>query len=192
MKKKETQAPGAQGPAADEYGARLEEFLAAHPDAPVSEDIECLSLIMRKEFAMQILRGEKKVEIRAYSKFYHDRLFDRRVTAWSDAKAAEMEASGATEDEVDAFLADCVDLLAPLRPVKKIRFHNYDNTWYLEAECTENYQVAVVRDQVEELKSLYGCDEFDEMLEELEKKKAKDRPLYFYFVIGRILDTNLR
>ena len=184
----------AEGLTPDEIDFELgrDEFLAAYPDAPVSEDIECLNLIMRKEFAMQILSGEKKVEVRAYSQFYYNRLFDKNVMAWGDAKAEEMTKEGVDEGIVNAFVTDCVDYLNPLRQVKKIHFHNYDNTWYLDVECTANYQLAVVRDQVEQLQMLYDCHEFDEMLVDLEKQKAKDRPLYFYFVVGEILGTNLR
>lgn len=169
-----------------------DEFFAKYPDAPISEDIECLNLIMRKEFATQILKGEKKVEVRAYSQFYYNRLFDKNVMEWGDKKAEEMANAGVDEGIVNAFVSDCVDFLNPLRNVKKVHFHNYDNTWFLDVECTANYQVAVVRDQVEELQQLYDCHEFDEMLEDLEKQKSKDRPLYFYFVMGKVLDTNLR
>ena len=192
--KDKNQAKGAAVLADEEkaYKSGYDAFFEKYPDAPVSEDIECLNLIMRKEFAMQILRGEKTVEIRAYSKFYYDRLFDKRVMSWADAKALELESSGADKKTVDAFIDDCLDYLMPLRPVRKIHFHNYDNTWFMDVECTDNYQVAVVREQVEPLQQLYNCHEFDEMLEELEKKKAKDRPLYFYFAIGKILDTNLK
>lgn len=193
-KEEKIKAMQAKGLTPEEIQAELDrdEFLAKYPDAPVSEDIECLNLIMRKEFAMQILRGEKKVEIRAYSQFYYNRLFDKTVMEWGDKKAEEMQKNGVDEGIVNAFVADCVDFLSPLRRVKKIHFHNYDNTWYLDVECVDNYQLAVVREQVEELQELYDCHEFDEMLEDLEKKKDKERPLYFYFVVGKVIDTNLK
>lgn len=168
-----------------EYEAQFEadkaKFFAEHPDCPKSEPIEVLNLIMRKEFAEQILNGTKKVEIRAYSKFYYDRLFDKKVLDWGDQHC--------TTDEM---AADFVDFAEPLKKVKAIRFHNYDNTWFLDVECIENYQLAVVKEQVEYLQEAYDCHEFDELLSDLDKKKAKDRPMYFWFALGKVLDTNLK
>lgn len=193
-KKEKIKAMEAAGLSPDDIRFEVDkmEFFEKYPDAPVSEDIECLNLIMRKEFAMQILRGEKKVEVRAYSQFYYNRLFDKKVLDWADAKADEMADKGVPEDEVNDFVQDCIDFLNPLKNVRKIHFHNYDNTWFLDVTVSANYQVAVVREQVETLQELYDCHEFDEMLADLEKQKAKQRPLYFYFVVGDVIGTNLQ
>ena len=168
-----------------EYQTQFElekaKFFEAHPDCPHSEPIEVLNLIMRKEFAEEILKGEKKVEVRAYSKFYYDRLFDRKVLEWGEKHC-----------DTDELAADFVDFAEPLRQVKTIRFSNYDKTWFLDVECVENYQLAVVKEQVAYLQEAYDCHEFDELLSDLDKKKAKDRPMYFWFAIGNVLDTNLR
>ena len=55
---------------AEEYAAAREEFFKSHPEAPEARDVECLNLIMRREFAEQILAGTKKLEFRAYSDAY--------------------------------------------------------------------------------------------------------------------------
>lgn len=161
-----------------EWTARRDAFLKAHPDLPKTKDIECLNLIMKKEFALQILHGEKKVEFRAYGKHYHERLIDKDVANYIDAHPE------ITQEEVDEF----IDLF---RPVKKIHFYNYNNTWHLDVKCEDNYIMAVTRPNVEALQEEYNCHEFDEMLADFEKRKDPMRPLLFYFVCGEVLSTNL-
>lgn len=156
-------------------------FFAEHPEVPRPKPIECLNLIMRKEFAEEILAGTKKVEIRAYSQHYCDRLYDKDVLAFEDAH---------WDDEL--LRMQMLDFNDSVRAVKKIHFHNYNNSWYLDVECPENNTVVVVDDQIKYLQDMYDCHEFDEDLERLNKMRAKDRPIYFYFVVDKILGTNLR
>ena len=49
-----------------QYYAALDEFCKKY-NAPACEPIKVLDLIMRREFAEEILRGEKRVEIRQFS-----------------------------------------------------------------------------------------------------------------------------
>lgn len=65
---------------AEEYATARDEFFKSHPDAPIAKDVECLSLIMRREYAEQILAGTKKLEFRSYSDFYVKRLSDDRAS----------------------------------------------------------------------------------------------------------------
>ena len=66
----------------EEFYAARETFYAKHPEAPKAQSIECLSLIMKREFAEQILAGTKKLEYRAYSPFYISRLIDKKVAKY--------------------------------------------------------------------------------------------------------------
>ena len=43
------------------------------------ENIQCLNLIMKKQYALDIINGKKKVEYRNYSKHYFDRLYDKKM-----------------------------------------------------------------------------------------------------------------
>jgi len=165
----------------DEWREGYDAFMEKYPDAPQAKPVECLNLIMRKEFAEEIIKGRKKIEFRAYSKHYCERLYDKDVAKYIEAHADDEE------------LCEAVGVyFSPLRDVVKIHFHNYNNTWYMDCKVSLNDVVAVLKDDVEFLQDEFGCHELDEELDLLEKSKAKNRPLYFYFVIDEVIDTNLK
>lgn len=158
-----------------------EEFFKEHPDCPKPKPVECLNLLMRREFAEEILAGTKTVEVRAYSQHYCDRLYDKDVLAYEDKYW-----------DNELMRMQMIDFNDSVRAVKKIHFHNYNNSWFLDVECIDNNTVVVRDDQVGYLQSEFNCHEFDEMLADLNKKKCADRPVFFYFAIGKILATDLK
>lgn len=161
----------------DDYAAAKRHFFESHPEAPTAKDVECLNLIMRREYAEQILAGTKKLEFRSYSEHYVKRLIDKSV---ADYISRHMD-----DEEVLTFCND-------IRQVKKIHFHNYSNSWYLDIECNYNDVFSITKTDVGYLQDTYGCHDFDEDLERLEAKKEKYRPYIFYFECGRVLGTNLK
>lgn len=163
------------------YERMREAFFEEHPDCPRPKPIECLNLIMRREYAEEILAGTKKVEIRSYSQHYADRLYDKDVLAYEDKY---------WDDEL--MRMQIFDFTDSVRAVKKIHFHNYNNSWFLDVECIDNNTVIVNDEQVRYLQEEYDCHEFDDELKELNKCNADVRPMFFYFAVGRILSTNLR
>ena len=160
----------------EEFFAAYKQFHETHPDAPVAEGIECLNLIMKREYAEQILRGEKPLEFRNYSDFYQKRLIDK--------DAHEYLVAHKDDEEVMQFCDD-------IRQVKKIHFHNYNNSWFLDVECKYNDLFSVTKEEVEMLHDKFGVHDFDDDLEFYEKNHIRQRPYIFYFVIGEVLDTNL-
>ena len=162
------------------YDDARKKFFEEHPDCPRPKPVECLNLIMRREFAEEILAGTKKVEIRSYTQHYVDRLYDKDVLAYEDKH---------WDDEV--MRMQMIDFNDSVRAVKKIHFHNYNNSWFLDVECVDNNTVLLVDEQVKYLQDEYGCHEFDEELERLNRRNAEERPIYFYFAVGQILGTNL-
>ena len=155
--------------------AQKKAFFGKYPDVKRSENIKCLDLLLKKEFAEAIVRGEKTVEFRDYSKHYCDRIYDKALVKYGDEHVAE--------EDMDDFL----DFALPLRQVDTIHFHNYNNSWTLDVEVVDNWTVAVVKDEVEALQEAYNCHELDDLLADLEAKKAQDRPIFFYFALGKVL-----
>lgn len=158
----------------EEFNKAKAEYMAKNPAFKEAKPIECLNLLLRKEFAKQILSGEKTVEFRAFSEHYSDRLLDKDAGNWIQAHI---------DDEEALFFANHV------RKVNKIHFHNYNNTWTLDVECAANDYVAVIDKDVKFLQDNFDCHELDEQLADFNKRKENNRPIYFFFALGEVIES---
>ena len=165
----------------DEQWSRAWDAFHAKYGAPVVEPVKCLNLIMRREFAEAILRGEKKVEVRAFSDHYYRRLTDKKVDKWMTEHVNDKDMDKEAYEE----------FMCATRPVGRIHFHNYNNSWFLDVSVTETALIGVTKGNVEDLQRRFGFHEFDDILADFEAKNSPVRPLYYYFAIGGIIDTNL-
>lgn len=166
----------------EEYEAQVKAFQEVYPDFKPAKDIEVLNLIMTRKNAKEILEGKKKVEYRAYSEHYVSRLYDKNVTSFIKKH----------EDEESVIEAQIDGIVDSLRIVRKIHFHDYNNTWYLDATVLVNDEVTVQKEDMDMLHQEWDSHDLDELYNTLETNKAKDRPVFFFFVIDKILDTNLK
>lgn len=160
--------------------AEQDRFFNEHTDCPRPHPIKRLSLVMKKEYAEEILTGTKTVEIRdAASKKYCDMLYDKAMLDYEEKH---------WDDEL--MRLQLIDFTSNVRPVLSIHFYTYNNSWSLDVECLDNGVMQVTRGQVQNLKDAYNSNEFDGMLADLEALQVpdEDRPFFFYFAIGKILD----
>ena len=164
----------------EQYFAAQDDFIEKYR-APQCEPIEVLDLIMRREFAEEILSGKKKVEVRQGSDFYLNRLTDKKVDKWMTVHRNDPDMN------MEAFN----EFMCATRPVLRIHFHDYNKSWFLDVECTENALIPVTKQNVLDLQDRFDCHEFDEILAYFEQKDEVERPIYYYFAIGDILETNL-
>lgn len=166
----------------EEYEAQVKEFQEKYPDFKPAKDIEVLNLVMTRKNAKEIIEGKKKVEYRACSDHYVNRLYDKNVTAF-------LEKHGGDEDVVLAVEDGIVD---SLRLVKTIHFHDYNKSWYLDVEVSVNDEVTPCKEDIEMLHKEWDSHDLDDLYKTMETNKAKDRPMFFFFVIDHIIGTNLK
>lgn len=169
----------------EQWFAAFDEFEAKYMP-PKVQPIPVLDLIMKREFAEAILKGEKRVEIRKYSPHYSNRMTDKVLDNWMTDNRDKI-----AEEDQEAF----DEFLCSTRPVLKIHFHNYNNSWYLDVECVDNALIGLIRQNVEDLQERFGFHELDDLLEQYEErdkdKEILERPLLYYFGLGKVIDTNL-
>ena len=165
----------------EDWIARYEQFYKENPSCPISEDIESLNLVMKREYAEAIKNGTKTVEFRAYSPHYCGRLYDKNVEHYLSLHKNDKVVKEKLEEGI----------ITPMRMVQNIHFHNYNNSWFLDCECISNGVIALVEEDVKFLQERFGCHELDADLAHYEAVGEKNRPLLFYFAIGKIGKNNL-
>lgn len=144
-----------------------------YPNFPYPQPVECLNLLLRKEFGKQIVAGTKKVEWRDFSEHYYNRLIDKKLLDFlvnhkNDEKLLELYPTA-------------------IRPVKKIHFHNYNETWWIDVKVKENNIVQTTDAGIKILHEKYGIYDVDDENEKAKKDGNDWFPIYFFFILEEII-----
>ena len=143
--------------------------------------METIDLVLRQRKALTIIKGDKKVELRQINDDNFNMLHDEETYSWM--------MDHRKDENMD--LEAMYEFLCSIKPVMKIHFHDEKNSWFLDVECTKNGLTSVFPKEVEYLQKHFGCHELDSILEDCEKRNDPMRPAFFYFALGKVLDTNL-
>ena len=170
----------------DEEFERAEaEFFEKYPECPYPKYVECLDLVTKRDWAEQILSGEKKIQLDLDNDFFCDRILDSETLDFVE-KMRE-------EKNEEALLAEGVFYNSIMR-VDTIHFHSYANSWYVDVSVKENGLLAITDRSVAILHEEYDCHELDTELERCKTMCIPDeeRPRRFFFVFDKVLDTNYK
>lgn len=139
---------------------------------------EAHDLLMKKKFALDIIEGRKTVEVRSFTDHYISRFLDKEVMKGNEKLKRKM---------------DDPDWENEFKDIWCIHFHDYNNSWYLDV-AIETVGMCIVDSQdIERLMAEYPG--FSDLLEDAKKNDAlpnDERPMIFYFVIDKVLATNLK
>ena len=154
----------------------------SYPNGSKSVEVEALPLIMRKEFAQQIVDGTKKFEVRDCSPFY-DRIFLNPAKKEEFAKFLKTGEHPNKKAWLDMhyYTRDTNDNDFP----GWVHFHNYSNSWSLDVEIVD-VDLAVADENYNSILNHIGCHELDEMVKECENEETLS--LYYIITLGNIVN----
>ncbi len=153
------------------------------------KEVEAYHLIMRKENALEILNGTKKIEIRDYSDKYCGMFYDKDKLA----KANEVfEKTGNSNDEQGTSLFE-----KSVKNTRYICFTNYNKSWSLIIEVTWFYILSLTKENVQFLNDEFDFHDLDNDWQEFEdavkKEKYDEIPSFWALQLGKVIShENLR
>ena len=121
---------------------------------------EAFDLIMRKEFAFDIIEGRKRIEFRNMSQFYLKRFIN---------------ISGKGKNEKWTF-----------KDTNYIHFHDYGNTWFLDVRICDICLLDLSQESLGIMHE-YGHHEFDEMAKECKEDEVNMFGLAIESILGTSL-----
>lgn len=156
-------------------------FFEEHPEVPRPKPVGVLDLVIDKEDALDIIGGKLRLIYGQYDDF-SDELYDEDVLDFENAH---------NDDRL--WKEMLLDFNDSVRGVLSLHLHDKEDSWSLDVECEENNTVMLNDEQIRDLQDRYDFHEFDDRLTELNCAgvPADERPIYFYFAIGKILKSTL-
>lgn len=129
------------------------------------KSVEAYHLIMKKENALDILNGKKKIEIRAFSKKYNDMFINKEL--YKEFQEYLKDPDGSME------LEDC------LNETEYIYFTNYNKSWYLIVEVLDIAVYKMTQEDVEVLNEDYDFHDFDNEWQQYKDLPEDEIPVFY-------------
>jgi hypothetical protein len=136
------------------------------------EEVEAYDLLMRKEYALDIISGKKTLEIREFKSHYVNMFTDKEQLA----KNEELRKAG-KDDE-------CIE---PLKATQYVRFHNYNYSWTLDVEIDEIGISTVCREDIEDLADAFDFHDYDNEWQQYEHLDDDEKPVFYWLHIKEIV-----
>jgi len=134
--------------------------------------VQAFDFLMKRENALDIISGKKKLEIRSFSPYYHKLLTDK-----------EQERKNRDNPEED---------IVPIRTdIEFIHFHNYNNSWFLNVKINEVGLSMIEKEDIEMLAEDFGFHDFDNEWSLYKDLPNSEKPLFYWFSIIEIINHNL-
>ncbi|GJH39876.1 hypothetical protein RCZ04_04260 [Capnocytophaga sp. HP1101] len=142
---------------------------------------EAYHLIMKKENALDILKGTKKVEMRTFSDKYLSMFIDQEKYKEYQEKLKEPDFQGIDENGVLEFDKVYRD------DIRHIFFTNYNKTWNLVVELDGITTCSMVKDDIEFLAKNFDFHDYDNEWQQFEGKDLDEIPAFFALVISKVV-----
>ncbi|MGP1500196.1 MAG: hypothetical protein ACTTJM_00215 [Bergeyella cardium] len=137
------------------------------------KEVEAYRLIMKKQNAIDIVEGRKKLEVRNYVDTYCDMFFDKKKY---QEYLKDLENPNGKMTIEDAIKDD----------VKYIRFTNYNGTWHLDVSIKDIHCFAMIEEEVKYMGENYNFHDFDDQWQEFKDLPDDEKPFFFGLVIGKV------
>jgi len=136
------------------------------------KEVDAYDFLMKKENALEIMSGKKKLEIRSFTPKYYKLLIDR-----------EQEAKNRENPE---------EYILPIRTdISFIHFHNYNNSWFLNVKIKEIGLAMMDKEEIEILAEEFDFHDYDNEWQKFEKLPNAQKPMFFWFAIEKIIEHNV-
>ena len=156
------------------------------------KEYEAYNLIMQRENALEIIRGQKKLESRNFSDFYIKMFLN--VDEFNKI-IGYVNADKPIPDPETVDLRIFKHPFRPEYPEEKrmaIHFTNRQHSWYLDVLLKEQMVESLTPKTIRTLGEEFGFHDFDYLIPELENQTDDDdAEPYFFFAIDRVLQTDL-
>ena len=132
------------------------------------KQVEAYHLIMKKENAIDILNGKKKVEIRAFSEKYNDLFINKKLYKEYQKDLENPNGSMTIEDT--------------LKDTAYIYFTNYNKTWELIVEILDIAVYQMTKEDIEVLNEDYDFHDLDNEWQQY--KDLTEEEIHMFYGLG--------